>query len=423
MMQRPNVDHVAPLLPGYLNGTLDRSDAAVVRRHLMECAACRSELAAWEAIGDATRAVADRTLLPSDGSLERVWAAIDRSEAAPHRGNVTVLHRSEPPIASESRSGHPTLQWKEKIMTMFRPGRRPVSKPVFSKPIWGAVAAAALAAAVILTPVGSYAQGFITIFQPKQVAAVPVSLDEMRSLPDLADYGTVSKPSRQQSQHVADAAAAAAASGMTVLVPGALPTGIPTSVTYEVVPGQSGSFTFSAAKAQATAAAKGKTVPPMPSDIDGSSIQITTGPAVVAVYANPQTDKALSDAKRSENPQAAAAQVDQMLIIGQTTTPVVKSTGVSAAELENYLLAQPGISPDLANAIRAIGDPSSTLPIPIPMSKATSHQVSVQGVTGVAVADSTGLGGGIVWQKDGKIYGVAGTLTESQLIAVANSLH
>ncbi len=293
-----------------------------------------------------------------------------------------------------------------------------------TRPVWGAIAAAVLAGILILTPVGSYAQGLITIFQPTKIAVIPVTTDELSSLPDLADYGTVIKPARNQPQRVDSAAAASAASGMPVLVPGTLPAGIPTTVTYEVISGQSGSFTFSAAKARAAAAAKGKALPPMPANIDGSTIQVTTGPAVVAIYADRQAiENARAGAEKTEDPRVAATKVGQMLIIGQMTTPVVRSTGVSAAELENYLLQQPGISPELANAIRAIGDPTSTLPIPIPVNKATSHEVQVQGVTGLAVADSTGLGGGIIWQKDGKVYGVAGTLTESQLIAVANSLH
>lgn len=306
---------------------------------------------------------------------------------------------------------------------MVRIGGRRVSRP-----IWGAVAAAALAGAVVLTPVGSYAEGLITIFQPKQIAAVPISPEEMQSLPDLADYGTVVQPTHQKSQRVSSAAAASAASKLQVLVPGALPTGIPTTATYEVIPGESGSFTFSAAKAQAAAAAKGKTLPPMPSNIDGSSIQVTTGSAVLTVYVDQQkAAQAESAVRQSKSESASAAQVattvGPTLIIGQTTVPEVKSTGVSASELESYLLDQPGISPDLANAIKSIGDPSSTLPIPIPVSKASSHPVQVQGVTGLAVADSTGLGGGIIWQKNGMVYGVAGTLTESQLISVANSLH
>jgi len=419
MRPEVNADHVDRLLPAYVSGALERSAAEKVRRHLLRCAACRTELVAWGAIGDAVQAVASRTPMPSAGLLDRVWKEIDQSEALVSLAGVSAGTSPEL-LHGAARSGGdpPTQRWYERMMTMVRLGNRRIARP-----IWGGVAAAALAGALIFTPVGSYAQDFITIFQPKQVAAVPVTPDELKSLPELVDYGTVTKPAHLQPQRVANAAAASAASGMTVLVPGTLPAGIPTTVTYELMPGHTDSFTFSAAKAKATAAAKGKTLPPMPANIDGSSIQVTTGPAVVAVYASQQTEQKLSAARRDENPQAVATQIGQMLIVGQTTAPVVKSTGVSAAELENYLLEQPGISPDLANAIRAIGDPSSTLPIPVPVSKATSHQVQVQGVTGVAVADSTGLGGGIIWQKNGIVYGVAGTLSESQLIAVANSLH
>jgi len=112
-----------------------------------------------------------------------------------------------------------------------------------------------------------------------------------------------------------------------------------------------------------------------------------------------------------------------MLIIAQGKGPVVQSDGVTVEQLQQYLLAQPGISPQLAAQIRAIKDPSSTLPIPIPVDVATSKNVTVQGVQGVFVGDSTGLGSAVIWSKDGLVYGVAGTLTEAQIMAVANSLH
>ncbi len=423
-MPRNNADHVSEQLPAYLNGTLGRAEAEQVRRHLVGCAACRSAMVTWEAIGDATRLAASRASSPSGDLLGRAWAAIDRTGGSDSIAGDGWRGHPEPVRLSVRPGGDPPKQrWGERITTMVRLGGRRISRP-----IWGAVAAAALAGAVVLTPMGSYAQDFITIFQPKQIAAVPISPEEMQSLPDLADYGTVVRPTHQKGQQVSTAAAASAAAKLQVLVPGALPTGVPTTATYEVIPGESGSFTFSAAKAKAAAAAKGKTLPPMPANIDGSSIQVTTGPAVLTVYVDKQkAAQAESAVKQSTNESASAVQAattaGPMLIIGQTAVPEVKSTGVSASELENYLLEQPGISPDLANAIKAIGDPSSTLPIPIPVSKASSHQVQVQGVTGLAVADSTGLGGGIIWQKNGMVYGVAGTLSEDQLIAVANSLH
>jgi hypothetical protein len=49
--------------------------------------------------------------------------------------------------------------------------------------------------------------------------------------------------------------------------------------------------------------------------------------------------------------------------------------------------------------------------------------VTVQGVQGLAVGDSTGLGSVVIWEKDGIIYGVGGPLTEDQVLDIANSLH
>jgi hypothetical protein len=48
--------------------------------------------------------------------------------------------------------------------------------------------------------------------------------------------------------------------------------------------------------------------------------------------------------------------------------------------------------------------------------------VSVHGVTGLFIGDSTGLGSAVIWQQNGLVYLVGGTLTEAETMAVANSL-
>jgi hypothetical protein len=111
------------------------------------------------------------------------------------------------------------------------------------------------------------------------------------------------------------------------------------------------------------------------------------------------------------------------LAIGATKAPVVTSTGVTVQQLENYVLSLPGVSPQLAAEIKAIGDPTSTLPLPIPLDLAHAQNVTVQGVHGVAVGDNTGMGSVVIWEKDGIIHGVGGTLTQDQVMAIAESLH
>ena len=73
-------------------------------------------------------------------------------------------------------------------------------------------------------------------------------------------------------------------------------------------------------------------------------------------------------------------------------------------------------------ARRAIGDPSSTLPVPVPAELAVSHPVTVQGVQGLFIGDNTGIAGAVIWQKDGMMFEVIGSFTESQTIAIANSM-
>jgi hypothetical protein len=172
------------------------------------------------------------------------------------------------------------------------------------------------------------------------------------------------------------------------------------------MPATTGSFTFSAARARAAASQAGQALPPMPAAIDGSTLYVSAGPALVEVYGQGGTS---GDALPA-------------LVIVEGRVPVVSSTGVSAAQLESYLLEQPGISPQLAAEVRALGDPSSILPIPVPLGQANSRTVQIEGVSGILVGDSTGTGSALVWQKDGIIYLVAGTLTDTQVLAVAESL-
>ncbi len=59
----------------------------------------------------------------------------------------------------------------------------------------------------------------------------------------------------------------------------------------------------------------------------------------------------------------------------------------------------------------------------MPVDRETAQSVTVQGVQGLGILDNTGLGSGIVWQRDGMIYAVAGAMPAADVLAVANSLH
>jgi hypothetical protein len=291
--------------------------------------------------------------------------------------------------------------------------------------IWvrGLAAAATVALVATLLTVSGLAETILTIFEPKQLVAVPITSTDLSSAASFGAYGTLTWTEQPKPYDVPDIRTAARESGMTVLTPGNLPQGVG-APRYGVMPKTTATFTFSAAKTTQAAAAQKRTPPPMPANIDGSKLFITGGPAVVAFYTDATATTGASGASGATGASGASPFSGMpKLIVAQGKPPVVQSDGVTVDQLQSYLLAQPGISPQLAAQIRAIKDPSSTLPVPIPVDMATSKKVTVQGVEGIFVGDSTGLGSAVIWQKDGIVYGVAGTLTEQQVLAVANSLH
>ena len=294
----------------------------------------------------------------------------------------------------------------------------PPRRPAVSGWLKGLSAAATVALVATVLTMSGLAETILTIFEPKQIVAVPITSNDLTGASSFEAYGTLTWTEPPKPYDVPDVRAAARESAMTVLVPGNLPAGVGPP-RYGVMPKTTATFTFSAEKARQAAAAQKRTPPPMPANMDGSKLFITGGPAVVAFYDDGTRPTGATGAS-GESPFITGM---PKLIVAQGKPPVVQSDGVTVDQLQSYLLQQPGISPQLAAQIRAIKDPSTTLPVPIPVDMATSKKVTVQGVEGIFVGDSTGLGSAVIWQKDGIVYGVAGTLTEEQVLAVANSLH
>ena len=363
---------MAHLTDGTLRRKLDEADALTEseNRHYSDCADCEGRYATF---ADDAKAVAGVLAVP-DLKVD-VASALSRVRSAP---------------AAQPRFGI----------------RLPILRPT-SRPVMGVLAAATVILALVVTGI---AQGLF--FQPQSVQVVPVSVADLQSLKGLGDFGTLTWTTEPAPQLVTSAAEEASVSGLHVPVVGTLPSGVSPNVTYAAMPAAVGVFTFDAAKAAAAAAKAGKTLPAMPAGMDGSKLTVTVGPAVVEIFGNLNTG-APSDASQLSVPQ---------LVVGASNAPVVTSSGVTTQQLEDYLLSLPGVSPKLAAAIRAVKDPSTTLPIPIPIEYATSKTVTVQGVDGIAVGDNTGLGAGVIWIKAGTIYGVAGTLKQNVILEIADGL-
>lgn len=353
------------------------------REHIEGCAGCQERSRSL-----AEDAAAVRTLLvpaaDPQPDLSRALAAL--------RANLAVAPAHRRALA----------RWSFSLRPLIRPSL---------------VAAAMLliaALGVAATP------SLVTIFEPHQVAAVPVSRPEhatFAGLPDLSSYGTMEVVQRGESATVLTAAEAASLSGLTPPAAPADYAGRP--ATYQVIGKSEASFTFSADKARAAALAAGRPAPDFSrvKGIDRTRLTVTLGPAVAVVYGKVDRDTGLSNLP---------------LIAAVSTAPVVTSTGASVKDLENFLVSQPGIAgdADLVSQIRAIGDPlaQGSLPLPIPADMASSDKVSVNGATGVMITEKSGLVRAVIWERQDasgkwRIYAVAGHFDASTIQTLARQLH
>ncbi len=372
--------------------------------------------------------------------------------------------RADPAIALRQVRRRVSSEPSPRTIGVRLPWRRPLERmtPMYAtshhnarrvaRPAGALVAAAALVAALALTPAGSLAASLVSIFEPQQFTAVPVTNGDLQGLPPLDSYGTMTDQQNPTHQQAASAADAARITGLMVRTPAALPAGVPSTVTYNVMSQGVAAFTFDAAKARAVAAKSGKTLPPMPVGFDGATLRLSVGPIVVATYgANPlgaatnaadstarggvsrahaNGKSAIAQVRKDVNPRRAVTQAQAnggeipSLVIVQAPRPRLTTTnGVTVAELENYLAGQPGVSSQLAAEIRSIGDPNTTLPVPIPIDRFNAQHIKLaDGTDSLVVGDNTGVGSGVIWQENGMVYAVGGTLTQDQVLAIANSL-
>ena len=247
-----------------------------------------------------------------------------------------------------------------------------------------------------------------TVFTPTHVAPVSVSQGDLRAITrfmgldgsqalggfpspsgsSAARFGTIKWSSSGTPQPVSSLAEAAARAGFPVSLPTHLPAGVGSVDRMTVAPRVSATVTFNA------------TAP----SIAGSSATLDAGPAVVAEY--------------------AATSTPGLPTLGVVTMarPTARSTGAPLSQIEAFLLKQPGIPADLAQEIRLLGDPGTTLPIPVPPG-ASVRSVRVASWSGVLVADPSNAAAAVVWQDGaGTLHVVAGILDSQDVLNVANQL-
>jgi hypothetical protein len=337
------------------------------RQHVAGCQHCLSELAAMRedaALVGAALAVQDNPAV----DVEHAWRRL--ATAAP----AGVADRAA------------------------APDRARRSRAVLRRPV-----VAALAVALVLTGAGTAAaNNWLQIFRTERVAPLALSTADLTALPDLSAYGDLAVSGEPDVRPVSDAAAAAAETGLDVPKVTDLPRGVTGQPVYQVGDKVNATFTFSAKRAAQAAAQAGKTLPPPPPGLDGSSVRMVAGPGVAEVWASSAGVPAL--------------------VVGRAVAPTAFSSRVPFETARDYLLSLPGLPPNVAAQLRTFTQDGATLPLPVPADEVTTSRAQVNGVRATVLTTRDRTLAAVVWVDDGLLTAVAGSLDADEVLAVARDL-
>lgn len=253
------------------------------------------------------------------------------------------------------------------------------------------------------------AAGWSTLFAPTHVAPLAVTTSDVSAIssilgiePNMVSsgpgstrtfaFGTVTMVGFKPSVVVANTAEAERLTGLTLRLPAHPPAGIGSP--EKIVVEEPASLRVDVASG-----------PSIPADIAGTSILVSAGPAVVVEYGG--------DAPGLEIPTLAVVSMRR---------PTAVSMGASVAQLEDFLLAQPGFPAGLAQDIRLLGAGGTTLPVPTPPGM-SAQSADVGGSQAVVVSVPHGIVSGVVWEDSAKVvHAVAGLLGASEVVGLARQI-
>lgn len=340
------------------------------REHVAGCPVCLSGLAAAREDSAVIGAALSVELTPKmdAGDVDAGWSRLARAAAVEGHRRVTAAV--------------PPRRWRAAL-------RSP--------------AVAAVAVVALVTGAGAAAAAeWLQIFRTEQIAPVTVTHADLVALPDLSAYGEVEVIAEPDVREVADAAAAAEATGLTVPQVSELPRGVTGEPAFKVGDQVSAVFTFSAEKAAQAAAAAGEAPPATPPGLDGSQFRLVAGPGLAAVWSEARGLPAL--------------------LVARAVAPTAYSSGIPFETARDYLLSLPGLPEDVASQLRSFSGDGTTLPLPVPSGQMTSSAADIGGVPATVLTSRDGLMAGVVWVDDGVVTVVAGSLSAGEVVSVARGL-
>ena len=244
------------------------------------------------------------------------------------------------------------------------------------------------------------ASDLLSLFRVQKFAAISVSPEQLAILQQVAEQGVM--PGEliidQEPGALTPADSVAEAARLTGLTAvSTLPTlGDPTEIF--ISSGGSGQFIIDEANARSLLETANLNPALLPAGIDGARITVATFSGVEQRWADGTT-------------------------LLQTDSPIVQyPDALDPSLLGEALLQLLGLNPLEANRLAQQIDWTSTLLLPIPSNLATFQEMQVNGVSGIGLSSIDGTMNGLVWQKDGRLYVLAGAQTTAELAELANGM-
>jgi len=387
---------------GVWRAWLDHEDNSPdLSAHLESCTACSNlveELRGNASIASDAIGTVGATRLPSP------------TEIAIARDRLAWRQRQREAVEVPVSSGVPPrpLTFPERISTPWR------------------VAASGLAAAIVLslgvafTPEGrAAAAGFLAQFRSQQVTAINISpqsqAEIMGTLKALGNLGTVKSPTasvranglpRLENSTTVTLDDARKQFRFPILTPNPslLPAGMDPTPRLQITQANEIRFTFDKNMARKFYDSTGHPDVNLPDKFDGATLVVSMPSAVLLQYGNKDTREAL--------------------IVGEAGELEISVDGkVSLDEMRDFLLSLPGLPKEVTDQLKVIRNWKETLPLPIPTDRVNWKAETFNGVPGLLLNDNTGVGSAAIWQSNGQLFGVAGSLKKDDLKKVAESLH
>ncbi|MFN2124853.1 MAG: hypothetical protein ACK2UP_15245, partial [Candidatus Promineifilaceae bacterium] len=266
---------------------------------------------------------------------------------------------------------HPTSNTQNGSLTMFR-------KRTF---------AIGLTAVLFITVLFSFpavraaASDFLGLFRVQKFAPISISPEQMATLNQLADEGMA--PGELEIIHepgaITPVGSLKEASSQTGMAVRAI-TELADPDEIAVVDGGDGRLKIDLKASRALMEAAGADPTLLPDNIDGANVHVTVFPGVQQSWGEKFT-------------------------LTQAPSPWVEyPENIDAQTLGEAVLQVLGTEPREARRIAKNIDWTGTLLMPIPGEMVTYHEVTIDGVSGVALEPLDGSGGALMWQKDDIIY-------------------